>query len=622
MKKLTLVHAACFAVCAASPLLAQSQNQSINNQPSSVSAPMSSSGDIVVTATRTEQRIQDALPAMTLISRADIDRSLTSDLPTLLRQVGGLEIAQTGGPGSQASAFMRGANSNHTLVLVDGVPINNLNFGTAALEHISLVNVERIEIVRGNVSSLYGSAAIGGVIQVFTRQGGAGNRASVSVQKGSNNLTAFSASASSQLATETRISASVENLSDGGINAINQAKRPLTNPDQDGYKRSAYTLGVVQDIGKDHQVGLSVRSAKGRTQFDSEFGSVAASQQLDEASFESQATLLHGRFKLSTDLSLKLSHSDSSEKYNNDVSAYPFFVTSKTKQTNAGLDWALTPSQVMTLGLDQQTQGIESGTAYSANTRKLDGLRLGYRAFIGSHQIQLNLRQDQYSDFGKAATHYAGYAYRLNSFWRVNVATSTGFNAPTFNDLFYPFGSGNTNLRPERVDSNEVGLQYTGQQSEARVVWFQNRFRDLIVNNAAFQRENIERASNGGMEFTSKTVFGVTTLNAGLTLQDPKNQTKNTQLLRRAQTLGFVNLQRDMGAWQLGGNMRHTGSRLDIGSKTLAAYNLLDLTAAYKLNKSTKLTARLDNASNETYENVFGYNMPRRGVFVGVNWQL
>ena len=141
--------------------------------------------EITVTSSRIEQRVQDALPATTLITRADIERAQTPDLPTLLRRVAGIEIAQNGGPGTVASAFIRGAESRHTLVLIDGVPVNNLNFSTAALEHLPLADVERIEIVRGNVSSLYGSAALGGVIQIFTRQAGSTPQAGVTLQGGS-----------------------------------------------------------------------------------------------------------------------------------------------------------------------------------------------------------------------------------------------------------------------------------------------------------------------------------------------------------------------------------------------------------------------------------------------------
>jgi vitamin B12 transporter len=195
--------------------------------------------EVAVTASRTEQRVQDALPATTLITRADIERAQTADLPTLLRRVAGLEIAQNGGRGTVASAFIRGAEPRHTLVLIDGVPVNNLNFGTAAIEHLPLVDIERIEIVRGNVSSLYGSAALGGVIQIFTRQAGDTPSAGVTVQGGSRGLAQLNANAATRLASGTRLSAAVESLRDKGFNAIKQEERPGTNPPLDSTMSSA-----------------------------------------------------------------------------------------------------------------------------------------------------------------------------------------------------------------------------------------------------------------------------------------------------------------------------------------------------------------------------------------------
>ncbi len=620
MKKFNHVHVAClqaFAVLACSVTLPLAQAQTIQTalKPDAVT-------EVVVAASRVQQRIEDALPSTTLINRADIERAQTFDLPTLLRQVGGIEIGQTGGVGSQTSAFIRGSNSNHTLVLVDGVPINNLNFGTADIQHIPLSNVERIEIVRGNVASLYGSSAIGGVIQIFTRDSGQSKYANVSVQKGSRNYSSFSASAAVKLNSATRLSASVETLSDSGVSAINSDKVPLTNPDSDGYKRQAYSLGVQQDIGKDHRIGLTVRSAKGRSQFDDSYGSVAAVKQADEIFFESQATVASGRFKLAPDVLFNVSLTESNEKFNNDVGAYPSYVTSKTAQKTASVDWSVNLSNLLSMGIDQQIQKIESGTIYSNVSRNLDGIRLGYRTDLGAHQIQMNIRQDKYSDFGSASTHLLGYAYRINTAWRVNASQSTGFNAPTFNDLYYPFGSGNANLRPERVESYELGLQYAQKQQQTRVVWFQNHYRDLIVNNTMYQRENIDLARNTGIEITNKTVLGQTTVNASLTMHDPRNLTSNTDLIRRAKTLGFVNIQQDRGAWQMGANLRGSSSRIDTQNQTLAAYSLLDLTVAYRLDETKRVTARIDNATNRVFESVYGYNQPGRAVFVGLNWKI
>lgn len=572
---------------------------------------------VVVTASRTEQAVQDALPATTLITRADIERAQTPDLPSLLRTVAGVEIAQNGGQGTIASAFIRGAESRHTLVLIDGVPVNNLNFGTAALEHLPLANVERIEVVRGNVSSLYGSAALGGVIQIFTREGAGASGFSASVQAGSRGLLQASASGSAKLASGMRLSATLESLGDKGFNATNQAQLPATNPDRDGYTRRAISAGIAQDVGAG-TVALRVRDARGTTQYDSAFGPAT---QADESQYAQTGVTLDGQFKLDKNLKLTGALTSSADKLQASVTAFPYFVNSASTGANVGAEWQAAPGQRLTAGLETTRQRIESNTVYNASSRTQNSLRAGYQATLGAageHQVQLNVRSDRYSDFGSATTGFAGYAYRLSDAWRVNTSYSTGFTAPTFNDLYFPFG-GNAALRPERLKSFELGTQYVMGAHEARALWFSNRYTDLIGNDAFFNRANIASARNQGLEFSYKGRVGSTGLNADLTLQDPKDLGTGKQLARRAKTLAHVGATQDMGAWKLGGNLRASGDRPD-GTNTLAAYAVLDATASYALGSELSAFGRVDNLLNKSYQTVYGYNQPGRGLFVGLRW--
>jgi vitamin B12 transporter len=571
--------------------------------------------ETVVTASRVEQRIQDALPASTLITRADIERAQTPDLPTLLQNVAGIEISQSGGPGTVATAFMRGAESRHTLVLIDGVAVNNLNFGLAALEHLPLANVERIEIVRGNVSSLYGSAALGGVIQIFTRETADGTFASLSAQAGSRGLWQTHAAAAIKTAAGTRLSLTAESIYDKGFNAINQSKISGTNPDTDGYSRSAYSIGLSQDLsfGK---IGLSVRDATGVTNYDSQFG---PANQADQSTFNLQGAALTGLFKLSPSLELDTALTRSADKLKADITAFPFFVNSYTEGGNAGLRWQFVPGHTLTSGFESSRQRIESDTTYNASSRQLDSARIGYQGNFESHQIQLNARQDHYSDFGSPATWYAGYAYRFTPAWRLNVSASTGFNAPTFNDLYYPFG-GNANLRPEQLNSNELGLQYAAGNQEARMVWFSNRFKDLIGDDASFNRVNINQARIDGLESSYRNRWDNTSLRSALTLQNPVDLTTGQSLNRRAAVLAQLGLSQDRGPWSYGANLRFSGERPD-GTHTLASYTVLDLLLSHALSREVKLFGRIENLMDVRYETVYGYNTPGFGVFVGMSWQ-
>jgi vitamin B12 transporter len=581
---------------------------------------------VVITASRSEQRVQDALPATTLITAADIERAQVSDLPTLLRQVTGVEITQNGGRGTVSSAFLRGGASRHTLVLIDGVPVNTLSFGTASLEHIPLANVERIEIVRGNVSALYGSAALGGVIQIFTKEAAGAPKLGVTVQAGSRGLRQLDASGTVKLASGTRLSATVQALQDGGLNAIDQSKLPGTNPDTDGYKRRAISFGVSQDVGA-ATVGLRVRDAHGTTQYDSGFGPAT---QADESKFTERGAALDVALKATAALTLKAAVTSSADKLDAQVTAYPYFVNSKSQGTSIGADWQLDQAQRVTAGLENTKQTIASDTVYVKDARKQSSARLGYQADLAQHQLQLNLRHDKYNDFGGASTYFAGYAYRISDTWRINASASTGFNAPTFNDLYYPFG-GNPLLKPERLKSREIGLQYAQAGQELRAVYFANRYTDLINYDSTFTSVNIDKAKNNGLEMSYRGRFGNTSVNAGATAQNPLDSTTGQRLLRRAKTLANVGINQDMGALNVGGNVRYSGAREDRFTNpttfassriTLPSYTVLDLNASYAINKSFKAFGRVDNLLNKSYETVYGYRQAPRGVFAGVNWTM
>ena len=579
----------------------------------------SSLPDVVVSASRTAQRTQDALPATTVITRADIERAQTPDLPTLLKRVTGVEIAQNGGPGTIASAFIRGADSRHTLVLIDGVPVNNLNFGTAAIEHLPLADVERIEVVRGNVSSLYGSAALGGVIQIFTRQAGATPQASVTAQVGSRGLAHLTASGAARLESGTRLRASLESLRDRGFNAIDQAERPGTNPDRDGYKRRSASLGITQELSGGNTVGLRLRDARGKTQYDSQFGPAT---QADESRFAERGAALEGRFHLSGNIDLDAALTSTSDKLDASVTAFPYRIDSSSKGAQVGMDWTLAPGQHVTAGAETTRQKLDSDTVYQRVSRTVNSFRLGYTADAGPHQVQVNLRNDRYSDFGSASTAYAGYAYRISDAWRINATASTGFNAPTFNDLYFPFG-GNANLRPERLKSNELGLQYALGGHVARAVLFENRFTDLIGNDADFNRINVGRARNRGLDLTYAGRIGDFGVRAGLVRQNPIDRDTGARLARRARQQATLGADYGVGAWKFGGTLVHVGSRFDdaANKRALAAYTTADAYASWQFAKDFSAQANVNNLTNKRYETAYGYNQPGRGVYLALRWQ-
>jgi vitamin B12 transporter len=579
--------------------------------------------DTVITASRVMQRAQDALPDVTLLTRAEIERSQTKDVPSLLQQLAGLEVTQSGGMGGVATLFMRGAESRHALVLVDGLPMNNLNFNLAALEHLPLSGIERIEVVRGNVSSLYGSAALGGVVHIFTRQNSGAALKSPwlesSVQVGSEAYRSAQVSAGQKWASGFGVNAAMEHVQTSGFNAINPLQRPGTNPDRDGYKRQSSALNFSQEF-ESGRLGLMLRDTQANVQYDSQYG---PANQADESRSILRSAVLNAHVQASQNLTVDVSVGEQEDKLNAAITAYPYFVNSKSQTSTVGAVWTLWPQHDITAGYENTRQKIASDTEYSPAQRSSESWRLGYQAKLAQHQWQLNVRQDQYSDFGNANTWYAAYAYWLSPAWRLKASASTGFMAPTFNDLYYPWG-GNAHLKPEQARSNEVGLQYTQSQLQWRMTAFENRYIDLIDNDANWTRTNIAKAKNQGVEMSLSGQWQLAGVGAqkwrlSVTSQDPQNDITHQALARRAKTLVQAGLNQNMAEWDTGVQMRYSGARQD-ASKTLPSFTVLDITASKAISQEWRLNARIENLGNVHYQTIYGYNMPSRGFFVGLKW--
>jgi vitamin B12 transporter len=240
---------------------------------------------VVVTASRTEQRIRDAIPHTTVLTRKDIRDSQAADLPTLLRREAGVEVSQSGGLGGNASLFTRGGRSAQTLVLIDGVRVEDAGFGTTAIQHLMLDDIDRIEIARGNVSSLYGSGAIGGVVQVFTRRGSGAPAPYGEAMAGSRDTTKLLAGYGGQLGEmsgSTRFNVSVLRLDTRGFSAIDPRLAPLANPDDDGYRNESVSASLAQRLGANHEIGVRVLRTRAKIDYDDSFTGPTSVQTADQ----------------------------------------------------------------------------------------------------------------------------------------------------------------------------------------------------------------------------------------------------------------------------------------------------------------------------------------------------
>lgn len=593
--------------------------------PCAVSAQSAPDDDaVVVTASRTEQRIRDAIPHITVLTRREIRDSGAVDLPSLLRGQAGFEFSQNGGAGAITGIFMRGGRSAQTLFLVDGVRIEDASAGQTAIQHLMLDEIERVEIVRGNVSSLYGSGAIGGVVQVFTRRGRGEPGPSAEVTLGQRGTSRFGARYGGQ-AGDTRFSVGVSRFETRGFSAIDPRLAPAANPDPDGYRNESISGNVSHKLNARHEVGATFLRSDGNVDYDSAF-SVASNRQKSAQKLESLSGWWEARFLDAWRSRLTLAQG---RDYRTDTQNDVFNSSSNTR--NRQLVWdnhvALPGDQEVSAGVEILAQAlVNSGLARPQYKRDVQSLRAGYRGRFDAHSLQANVRHEHYSDFGNADTYYLGYGFDLSDAWRLTASASTAFRAPSFVDLF-GFG-GNTALKPERARTYEGGVQWAAGSHRVRIVAFDTRYRDAITFSAGLTR-NARKARVNGVESSYSGVLLGFDLRAALTLQDAVEQEPNALELpgvRRAKAYGSFSAYRDIERWRLGGELVSSGPRPDThivsGARLdLGGYAVVNLSARYRIDRDWHVTAKLENAFNEKYELVHGYNTAPRGLFVTVGWQ-
>ena len=579
---------------------------------------------VVVTASRSEQRIQDAIPHTTIITAREIRDSQAADLPSLLRREAGFEFAQNGGVGTITGIFMRGGRSSQTLFLIDGVRVEDASSGQTAIQHIMLDEVERVEVVRGNVSSLYGSGAIGGVVQIFTKRGRGTPAPFGEITVGARGTSNLRAGYGGQIG-DTRFNVTASQFQTNGYSAINPRQAPSANADADGYANTSMTASISHRISERHEVGANMYTVKGRVDYDSAFGRTSdvhkSAQDLDSYSGYWEA-------RLSQAWKSRVTLAQGSD-YRTDTLNGNFANRSNTRSRQFIWDNQVNVAagHEIAVGLENLKQTVvNSGLALPEYSRDASTLRLGYLGRLGDHSLQLNVRREDYSDFGPANTHFAGYGYQLSDAWRLTASTATAFRAPTFVDLF-GFG-GNVGLRPERAKTNELGLQWAQGSHLLRLVAFHTRYEDAITFSSGLVR-NVRKANVEGYEASYKGAIAGFDLRAALTIQDPVEQEPNAQSLpavRRAKVYGSLAAYRSFGPWRLGGEFLSSGPRADTDIVSGArlqngGYSVVNLTARYQINKQLYAVAKVENALNEDYQLVPGYNTPRRGAFVSVGYQ-
>ncbi len=581
----------------------------------SVQAENSSSEDIyladtiLVTASRTEESAADTLASISIIERSAIEQSQAADLLELLRLQTGIDIVRSGAAGSQTSLFLRGTNSNHTLVLIDGVRVNSTNTGSLAWENIPLAQIERIEIVRGPRASFYGADAIGGVIQIFTRQAKNLNARATYASYGSKEL-----SASTGYERENSAFSMTAGWRDSdGFSTQNQNGFAY-DPDADGFNTWNVSFRGQHKYSKNSSISYSFLHSDNETEF-------------DQGVSDSKQRIFGLLWNLCGSCSLKQSVKAGYTK--EDLNTRTAFGESSFVSDHLSTGWQGQMdlgNKQLTLGLDYDSESGRSRDNYNENRHNL-AVYSGLNVDTDMGDGMLALRFDDSSVYGSNLSGSAAWGFLLSDSLKFIASYGTAFRAPTMGELYSPgfFGSfaGNPGLDAETSASAELALRWTiSHQQNLNVSLFSTRIDDMIsFAGTDFQAININQAAIEGLEAEYSAVTSVWQFKANLTLQDTEDKSSGNELLRRPKQKYSLTLDRhwDNGAW-LGAEVFHSGKREDFGA-TLGSYNLLNLRAGLPLSSGLRLEGRIENLLDENYQPAFGFNAADRSFFVSINWQ-
>ncbi|HEX5352729.1 MAG TPA: TonB-dependent vitamin B12 receptor [Rhodanobacteraceae bacterium] len=580
---------------------------------------------IVVTATRTAQTQDQTLAPVTVITRKQIELLQPSSLQDLLNDTPGMAVSNNGGPGKATSLFLRGTESDQVLVLVDGVRIGAATLGTAPIQDIPVDQIQRIEIVRGPFSSLYGSEAIGGVIQIFLRH--APGTFTPNASTGVGSYSHWKASSGFSAASDKGwISLQATHEQTRGINACKLGAAELfvacfaDQPDRDGFHDSSLSVHGAYQFNPQWSADALAMRSQGFDKFD---GSTSDS---DDYVTQVVGGQLHFRPNDKLNLSLRVGGSSDFDEDFLDGADIDHF---DTRRSLASLQADIAAAGgLLTTGLDWQRDRVASNPLFVRDTRSARGLFAQWQRVFGPQSLQLNLRRDHNSQFGGKTTGSALWGWNFASDLRVTASYGTAFLAPSFNNLYFP-GFGNPDLQPETSRNTEIGLRGTPGWGQWSVDVYRDSADDLITFDAAtFAPANVDRARITGLEGVVGGKLGGWNLRATATLMNAVNDTPNSaddgrRLPRRPWQSARFDADRSFGRLSFGVSWQLNAKTWDDLANThrLGGYALTNLRAGWAVNRNWKLQLALNNVFDKDYETAYFFNQPGRNFMLTLSYR-
>ncbi|NBB12338.1 TonB-dependent receptor domain-containing protein [Pseudomonas sp. SLFW] len=591
--------------------------------------------DVLISANRQVEQRDASTAANTVFTRADIERLQPTSVTDLLNRVPGVQVAQSGGRGSLPGIYIRGTKAAQSLVLVDGQRIANATSADSALQYLNVDQIERVEVLRGSRSVVYGADAIGGVIQIFTRRGAEqGLQARLHTGFGNRGTSQNSLGLSGgDERTHFNLSTSLDETN--GIDRTGPSF--ASDADHDAYRNKSYSLNLSHWLNDDVEIGVNVLDNKGKTEFDNPFGlfdpvtfNSVGQQQYSDFELSSLGTYLDARINERWKTRLEVGHSENREKTADKLSDDHYVFNTYRDSVNWQNDLTLDDRNSLMLGADGYEDRVNSSTAFDEDSRWNRAVFVQHRFKGDGFSTELGLRHDKNQQFGSQNTWSGALTIPLNDANDVLFSYTEGFRAPTFNDLYYP-GFSNPNLKPEHSKSYEV--QWRSRLSETRKLeasLYRTDLKDAIALDADFTPQNIGSARINGFEASlEQQLFGWTG-KLGASIIDPEDRDTGHTLNRRARRTLNLDLDRQFDRLGVGASWQAVSSSYNDEANTqdIGGYALFGLRSSWKASRDVKLEFKLDNALDKRYSRTlysfdgsnYGYREEGRTWMFGVTW--
>lgn len=552
----------------------------------------------VVISAKGGQTLQNVLPTSHVFTLDDINTAQIKDIPALLESIPGVNLTDSGGRGSATGVFLRGTSGSQTIVLIDGVRVGSATLGSAALNSFPVEAIERIEVIKGPFSGIYGGDAVGGVIQLFTKKSGDG-LGSASASIGSDGLSDFSLGFNGG---NDRNGFHVNVYREDGDGIDRTSLTNDRNDDDDGFEETAVSFGGKASLSDNVTANLTVLYSDNTVVFDNTFDSDPSSES-DDTNFETDNTLLSTALNITAELNDSLIWT-TTLGINEDESVTDVFfsdITTERYSIGTELAYSFAGSNLFTVGVEYYDEEVETLSDFPETERDNSAIYAQLQASAGDFAFVGSVRYDDNSAYGDETNVSLALNYDFNDSIRATASYGTAFAAPSFNQLFFPF-FGNPDVQPEESDSYELTLRGNHSNFDWRASIYKTDVTNLIAFDFnTFLAGNIGEAEFEGLELEVSTQLANWDVSAAIDFLSADDAITGNQLNDRAEQSIRITAARDFGQFDLRFDIRGEDGRVDAGDTDLSAYVLFDVSGRYTINEQWSVHANIDNIFDKDY---------------------